>query len=278
MTTIIAMLLVALLVLNALMFIRQPSMIFYPSKNLQSSPKDWGMQYEDVSLETSDGKQLHAWYMPCPGADRVVLFFHGNAGNISHRGESVAIFHRLGLNVFIIDYRGYGNSQGIPTEGGLYLDAIASWQYLTQVRSIKKANIIIFGRSLGGSVASNLAAKVHPGALILESTFSSARDMAKSVFPLLSRLLILRFSFNSLAKVNKIECPLLVLHSKEDEIIPFHMGRKIFHAANQPKFFVTMKGDHNSGFLFSQPGYEQSIREFIDMNVISHENEATQIK
>jgi len=264
MITIVAMLLVALLVLNVLMFIQQPSMLFFPSKSLQSSPKDWGMQYQDVFLETSDKERLHGWYIPYAGADRVVLFFHGNAGNISHRGESVAIFHHLGLNVLIMDYRGYGNSQGTPTEDGLYRDARASWQYLTQEKSIDKANIIIFGRSLGGAVASKLAAEVHPGALILESTFSSARDMAKSVFPLLSRLLILRFSFNSLASINKIDCPLLVLHSKDDEIIPFYMGKKIFHAANQPKYFVTMKGDHNSGFLFSQPGYEQSILEFIN--------------
>ncbi len=266
MITIIAMVLVALLALNGMMFIQQPSMVFFPSTKLQASPEDWGLQYENVYLKTSDEKQLHGWYIPYPGTDRVVLFFHGNAGNISHRGDSIAIFHRLGLNVFIIDYRGYGLSQGNPGEAGLYRDAKTAWDYLTQVKVIDKANIIIFGRSLGGTVATRLASEVHPAALIIESTFSSARDMARSIFPLLSRVLVFRFRFNSITRIKKITCPLLVLHSAEDEIIPFHLGEKIYHAANQPKYFVTMKGDHNTGFLFSQPGYEQSLKEFITLN------------
>jgi fermentation-respiration switch protein FrsA (DUF1100 family) len=228
---------------------------------------DWGLPYQDVNLTTADGIQLHGWYIPHADSSKVLLFFHGNAGNISHRGASIAIFHRLGLNVFIIDYRGYGKSQGDPDEAGLYRDADAAWQYLTQEKGVDKDNIIIFGRSLGGAVATRLAAEVHPAALILESTFSSARDMAKSLFPIIYRLLIFRYRFNSMGRIKQINCPLLVMHSPDDEIIPFHVGEKLFNAANEPKRLIKMKGDHNNGFLLSQPAYEQSLRAFINTHM-----------
>jgi fermentation-respiration switch protein FrsA (DUF1100 family) len=258
---------VALLVFNGMMFMQQSSMIFFPYAHLEQTPGDWGLQYQDVNLTTSDGIQLHGWYIPHADSSKVLLFFHGNAGNISHRGASIEIFHRLGLNVFIIDYRGYGKSQGDPDEAGLYRDADAAWQYLTQQIGIDKDKIIIFGRSLGGAVATRLAAEVHPAALILESTFSSARDMAKSLFPIIYRLLIFRYRFNSMSTIKQINCPLLVMHSPDDEIIPFHVGEKLYNAANEPKRLIKMKGDHNNGFLLSQPAYEQSLRTFINTHM-----------
>ncbi len=242
-------------------------MIFFPYAQLEQTPEDWGLDYQDVNLTTSDNIQLHGWYIPRKDSNKVLLFFHGNAGNISHRGASIAIFHRLGLNVLIIDYRGYGKSQGDPDEAGLYRDADAAWHYLTGERGVDKNNIIIFGRSLGGSVATRLAADVQPAALILESTFSSARDMAKTLFPIIYRLFIFRYRFNSMDRIKKIDCPLLLLHSPEDEIIPFHIGEKLFNAAVEPKQLVKMKGDHNNGFLLSQPAYQQSIRAFIDKHM-----------
>ena len=180
--------LVALGLLNGWMLLQQPGMIFFPYRDLAAAPSDWGYAYEDVFVTTDDRVRLHGWYIPHPQAQRVVLFFHGNAGNISHRGDSVAIFQRLGLNVFIFDYRGYGRSEGSPSEQGLYRDAAAAWRYLTETRGFDAREIVLFGRSLGGAVAAQLAAVQQPGALILESTLSSARDFARSVFPLLSRL------------------------------------------------------------------------------------------
>ena len=224
---------------------------------------NWGLQYEDVALQTSGGTRLHGWYIPHSNSDRVLLFFHGNAGNISHRGESIAIFHRLGLNVFIIDYRGYGQSEGNPSETGLYDDARTAWQYLTGTKGFDKKDIIIFGRSLGGAVATNLAAEVQPGALIAESVFSSAKDMAAAAFPVISYIVPLRFQFNSEERIQQVTSPLLVLHSPEDEIIPYRLGEKVFQAANEPKTFVKMQGDHNSGFLISQPDYEQALEKFL---------------
>jgi uncharacterized protein len=253
----------ALILSAGWLFYQQPAMIFFPSNSLIETPTDWGLQYEDTTLETADGIRLHGWFIPRQGASRVLLFFHGNAGNISHRRESVMIFHRLGLNVFIFDYRGYGTSQGKPSESGLYKDAMVAWQYLLQEKAISKRQIILFGRSLGGSVAVNLAAQVQPGALILESTFSSAKDMANVVAPIMSRIVPLRFEFNAVKHIKKVTSPVLVVHSTEDDLIPFRLGEKVYQAASQPKSLVKIRGDHNSGFLLSQPAYEQALGKFL---------------
>lgn len=259
----LATLLLAVGLLNGLMYLQQPSMIFFPDRRLQATPAQWGFDYEDVSFRAADGVQLHGWYVPRAGARRVLLFFHGNAGNISHRGDSIAIFNRLGLDVFIFDYRGYGRSEGQPGEEGMYRDASAAWRYLTEKRGFASEDVILFGRSLGGAVAANLAAEVPAGGLILESTLSSARDFANLVFPLLSRLVLLRYNFDTLAKVRQASCPLLVLHSREDEVMPFRLGEKVYAAAGEPKRFVEISGDHNGGFLRSQPAYEAALADFV---------------
>jgi len=256
--------LVALGLLNGWMFLQQPGMIFFPYRDLDAAPSDWGYAYEDVFITTADDVRLHGWYIPHPEARRVLLFFHGNAGNISHRGDSIAIFHRLGLNVFIIDYRGYGRSQGSPSEQGLYRDAAASWRYLTETRGFDPGEVVLFGRSLGGAVAAQLASTVQPGGLILESTLSSARDFARSVFPLLSRLVVVRYGFDTVRSVVLVHCPVLVLHSPDDEIMPFALGEKVYAAAGQPKRLVKLHGDHNGGFLLSQPGYQRELGAFIN--------------
>jgi fermentation-respiration switch protein FrsA (DUF1100 family) len=245
------------------MYLQQPAMTFYPVRGLAATPADWGLAHEDVVFDTDDGLQLHGWYIPRPGARRVLLFMHGNAGNISHRGDSVSIFHQLGLNVFIFDYRGYGRSQGSPDEQGLYRDAAAAWRYLVETRAVDAGDIIVFGRSLGGAVAARLASGVEPAALILESTLSSSKDFARRVFPLLSRLVLLRFEFDTAAYVRQVDCPVLVLHSPDDEIMPYALGRKVYEAAGEPKQFIDLRGDHNSGFLLSQPGYQRHLADFI---------------
>jgi hypothetical protein len=247
----LAGLLLSLGLLNALFYIQQPGMVFFPYRTLEATPSDWGFEYEDVYFAAEDGERLHGWFIPSPGSRRVLLFFHGNAGNISHRGESIAIFHRLGLDVFIFDYRGYGRSEGAPSEEGLYADASAAWRYLTQTRGVPPQDIVAFGRSLGAAVAAELASREMPGALILESSFTS------------SRLIVLRYEFDTRARVARVSCPVLVLHSPEDEMIPFRLGEEVYRAANPPKAFVRMRGDHNSGFLRSQPEYQQSLGRFL---------------
>jgi fermentation-respiration switch protein FrsA (DUF1100 family) len=250
--------------LNAFFFLAQPGMVFYPVKQLAATPADWGMSYEDITLTTGDGVRLSAWLIPSPGARQTLLFLHGNAGNISHRGDSIAIFHRLGLDVLILDYRGYGRSEGTPSETGLDRDARAAWRWLTEERGLEPSDIVVFGRSLGGIVAARLSAAVRPAGLILESTPSSARDAADALFPVLSRIVLLRFDLDAVAAMGRVACPVLVLHSPDDEIIPYRLGRRIFEAAPEPKRFMELTGGHNDGFLRSQPAYELALAAFLD--------------
>jgi hypothetical protein len=263
MLNVLAGLLVALALLNGFFFLEQPAMVFFPYPALESTPKDWGLAYEDVTLSTPGGLRLHGWFVPREGARSVVLFFHGNAGNISHRGDSISIFHRLGLNVFIFDYRGYGRSEGTPSEGGLYEDAAAAWAYLVETRAFAPGDVVVFGRSLGAAVAARAAAEHRPGLLVLESSFSSARDLASAVLPVLSRLVVLRYRFPTAEHLREVTCPVLVLHSPDDEVIPFRLGERVFQAAREPRAFVRLRGDHNNGFLLSQPGYERELGRFI---------------
>lgn len=250
------------LLLNGFFYVLQPAMIFFPSPEIFQTPRDWGLPYEEVFFDTEDGERLHGWYLPAPGGRRVVLFFHGNAGNMSHRGDSIKIFHRLGLNVLIFDYRGYGHSTGKPSEAGLYRDARAAWRFLIERQGYQPSQIILFGRSLGGAVATHLAAEEAPLALIVESTFSSARAMGRRILPGLSWAIYLRYRFDTEAWIKQVHCPVLVIHSLDDEIIPFSMGEAIYRSANSPKSFYTLTGDHNSGFLQSQPGYGQALGQF----------------
>lgn len=256
-------LLIALLLINAFMFYQQPNMTFYPLSKLDATPTNWSLDFEDVTLQTTDGVALHGWYVPAAGSEQVLLFFHGNAGNISHRRASLEVFHRLGLNVLMIDYRGYGQSQGSPSETGLYLDAAAAWAYLVDDKGFAANDVVIFGRSLGGAVAVDLASNVSARGLILESTLSSSRDFAQLVFPVLSRLIFMRFDFASAAKMLSVNAPVLVLHSPDDEIMPFKLGEAVFAAANEPKAFVRMRGGHNDGYQLSQPEYELSLGEWL---------------
>lgn len=256
--------LVGLALLNGFMYLAQPGMIFYPYDLLEATPKDWGLDYEDVRIPTEDGLELHGWFIPHAGSRRVLLFFHGNAGNISHRRDSIAIFHRLGLNVLIVDYRGYGQSEGKPSELGMYRDASAAWRHLTEDRGYAPSDIVLFGRSLGGVVAAKLASRERPGALILESSFSSAKDAARKIFPLLSWIVFLRFELDAAEYVRRARTPVMVLHSPEDDVIPYDLGRKLFDAAPEPKHFVELRGGHNEGFLISQPDYERALGAFLN--------------
>jgi len=261
--SIFGILLLFVVLSNAIMYALQPGMVFFPTKIISQTPNQWGLKYEDVYLESTDQNKIHGWYLPVKDSKQALLFFHGNGGNISHRGDSLKIFNRLGLNVLIIDYQGYGKSEGSPGEQEMYDDALAAWQYLRVEKNFKSNDIIIFGRSLGGTVAANLAADVNPRVLILESTFSSVKDMAKRMLPVISRIVYSRYQFNTAQKITKNRAPLLVLHSRDDDIIPFELGEKVYRAARKPKIFIEMVGDHNNGFMLSQPAYGQALDKFL---------------
>lgn len=251
--------------LVAIAFFAQKSLLYLPNtpgRELTASPSEIGLDYEDVAIVTGDGLSLHGWYVPAPSS-RVLLFFHGNAGNISHRLASIRQFHSLGLSILIIDYRGYGESEGEPSESGLQRDAEAAWRYLTETRKAAPENIVLFGRSLGGSVAAWLAARTQPRALIVESAFTSVPDIAQEVYPWLPARWLSRMQHATRGYVREVHCPVLVIHSRNDEIIPYHHGERIFAAANEPRALLTIAGSHNDSFVGDEEGYLEGIQGFL---------------
>ena len=248
------------------MFFQQNRLLFLPnlpSRAVNSSPAAVGLPYEPVDLVTDDNIHLDSWFIPAQENRGVILFCHGNAGNISHRLDSLLLFHRLGFSTLIFDYRGYGRSQGRPSEAGTYLDTEAAWRHLTRERSIAPSQIILFGRSLGAAVAAHQAALHTPAALIIESCFTSVPEMAAELYPFLPVRLLCRLRYNVLQQLQQVSCPVLVLHSPEDEIIPFRHGRALYAAANEPKQFLELKGDHNNGFLQTGEAYTQGLDAFL---------------
>ncbi len=233
-----------------------------PGRTLTMTPTNAGMDYQDVSIETTDGVTLHGWFI-AGRSSQVLLFFHGNAGNISHRLDSIRLFQDLGLSVLIIDYRGYGQSEGRTTERGIYRDADAAWRYLIEDRGIVASDIVIFGRSLGASVASRLAAQQQPLALIVESSFTSVPDIAQDLYPWLPARWLSRLSHATRDYVRDVRCPVLVVHSRDDEIIPFHHGEAIFSSANEPRTLLAIRGTHNNAFLQDERAYIGGLRTFL---------------
>lgn len=252
------------LALAAFMYATQSQQLYFPLRALDTTPAAHGMPYRDVTLATADGVRLHGWLVPADEPRGVLLFFHGNAGNISHRIDSIRVFREMGLSVLILDYRGYGQSEGSPDEAGLYRDAEAAWRYLREEEGMEPGQIVLFGRSLGAAVAAWLAARENPAAVILESAFTSAPDFAAELYPWLPVRLLLRFDYDTRAALAKIRAPVLIAHSRDDEIVPFRHAERLFAAANEPKAMLEMRGGHNDGFLRSQPGYGEGLRRFVD--------------
>jgi len=264
-----ALLFIAVLyaVLVAFLWLRQESMLFLPgipSRAVLATPADIGLDYEALRLPTADGEELDAWFIPARRERAVLLFFHGNAGNISHRLDSLRIFHGLGLSVLIIDYRGYGQSTGRPTEQGTYEDARAAWRHLVEERNVPADRIIFFGRSLGGAVAAWLAAEHPPRGLIVESTFRSVPDMAAELYWFLPVRRLARIEYPAETLLRSVQAPVLVVHSREDEIIPFRHGEALFAAAREPRQLLELRGGHNTGFLRSEREYVAGLEAFLD--------------
>lgn len=249
-----------------LLVFTQARYVYAPEKGVGLTPDYYDLAFEDLTLTTQDGETLGAWFVPVStNAEqaRTVLFCHGNAGNLGDRLDSIQTFHRLGYNVLAFDYRGFGESTGHPNEVGTYEDAMTAWRYVTETRGIEAGRIVVFGRSLGGAVATWLATKVEPVALIVESSFTSAPDMGAKMFWFLPVRLLCTYRYDSEALIGMVECPVLVAHSRDDEMIPFRHGERLFLAARSPKRFVEMAGGHNSGGLDADVGYQRVLEEFI---------------
>ncbi len=241
----------------------QNSLIFYPTRELYRTPAAMGWDYEDVWLAVGT-ERTHGWWIPQENPRGTVLFSHGNAGNIADRIESVALLRSFGLSVFAYDYGGYGLSSGKCSEQRCFEDAYAAWQYLTEERGIAPERIIIFGRSLGGAVTIDLAARVKPAGIVVESTFTNIEDMAKHLFPRLPLHAWVSVRFASIEKISAVRAPLLLFHSREDEVVPFVLGQALFTAAPHPKRFVEIHGPHNNGFALSGDLYTSAWHSFLD--------------
>ncbi len=236
--------------------------VFIPFGRPDSSPADVGLKFEDVTLTTADSVKLNGWYVPKPNAKLTVLFCHGNAGNIGHRLEKLAILNNADVNVFIFDYRGYGRSEGWPSERGTYNDALAAYDWLRREKSVAPERLVVQGESLGCAVAIELARQRPVGGLVLESAFASIPEMARAVYPWLPLHLICQIRYDSLSKIGSVKVPLLSLHSREDEIVPFSQAERLFAAAPGPKKLVELRGDHNGGFATSEAVYRAALAEF----------------
>ncbi|MDQ2077578.1 alpha/beta hydrolase [Marinimicrobium sp. ABcell2] len=255
---------VGYLTLVALAAMLQGCMVHFPSRDLVGSPADRGLGYEEVTITTRDDQELHSWFIPAPEAQGVLLFLHGNAGNISHRLESLEIFHQLGMSVLIIDYRGYGKSTGRPSEEGLKLDAEAGLHYLVEERGYESEQVVAFGRSLGAALSAELASRHSLAGVILESAFTSLPDIGSDLYPFLPVRLLLRYEYDTKAALVQASEPVLVIHSEGDEIIPYSHGRALYDAAPEPRYFLTIQGDHNTGFLRSRDTYMAGLRDFFE--------------
>ncbi|MDP2821446.1 MAG: alpha/beta hydrolase [Sulfuritalea sp.] len=254
--------------LMALIYFRQSSLVFLPEidRSFRASPIDIGLAFAPLKLVTTDGETLDGWFVPSDTKRKMrglVVFFHGNAGNIGHRLDYLRMFHDLGLATLIIDYRGYGRSSGTPSEEGTYLDAEAAWRHATQVLGFPADRIVLFGESLGGSVAAQLAAGNRPAALVLASTFTSVPDLGAELYPMLPIRLLAHIRYDTLARLSQLACPVMVIHSRNDDIIPVAHGRRLFEAARQPKQFLEIEGGHNDGFVFGRDDWIRQLDGFI---------------
>ncbi|MBI2646052.1 MAG: alpha/beta hydrolase [Deltaproteobacteria bacterium] len=238
--------------------------MYHPKKVFSHAPEQYALKAQDVFFEAPDHLRLHGWFFESKKTQKTLLFFHGNGGNVASNLELISIFvQKVHLNVFVIDYRGFGKSEGHPSETGLYQDAEAAYEYLTQVRKMDKDNIIIFGQSLGGAIAIDLASKRPASVLIVENTFTSAVAMAKVFYPYLPVRLFIKSKFDSLEKMKSIAMPKLIIHATEDETVPFQLGKKLFEVAATPKeFYAVLGAHHGNNYATGGPSYVEKLKKF----------------
>ena len=264
--------------LLALIYFKQDALVFQPAMDREflSTPTAIGLAFEPLTLATADGETLDGWHVPAkPGmpARGLVIVFHGNAGNISHRLDYLRMFYDLGFASLIIDYRGYGRSSGKASEEGSYADADTAWRHATQRLGYPAKRIVLFGESLGGAVATQLAVVKQPAALVLASTFTSVPDLGAEIYPWLPIRLLARIRYDSHERLAAIKSPILVIHSRQDDIIPFAHGERLYAAANPPKRFLEIAGGHNEGFVFGREAWVRELDDFLRSAFTPRENQ-----
>ena len=239
--------------------------IYFPDSTIYQDPGDFGLEFEDVYLTTADGVRIHGWFVPGSGGP-TLIWFHGNGGNISNRADNIAgLNRRLGVSILIIDYRGYGLSEGSPNEQGTYLDAEAAVAHALSRPDVDPERVVLFGRSLGCAVAAEMAVRHDVYAVVLESPFTSVPAMASRAYPFLPGLGLLTGNmYDTLGKTARIDAPVMVLHGDSDEIVPFEMGREVFEAASEPKRFYRIRGaGHNDTYAVGGAPYLDALGSFL---------------
>lgn len=246
-------------------YVFQARLLYFPqvAREVNLTPARIGLAYEDVWLKSAPGIDIHGWYVPHPRARGTVLFFHGNAGSIALRLDWLRMFHDLSYAMLIVDYRGYGQSRGEPSEEGTYADATAAWAHLTHTRKVGPEDIVIVGESLGGAVAAELASRTTPRAVILQSTFVSIPELAGEIYRFLPVRQISRHDYDTRSRMARISSPVLIAHSPQDELIPYRHGRELFERAREPKHFIELSGGHNEGFLFVRAAWVAEVDAFL---------------
>jgi len=235
--------------------------IFFPSREMRATPASVGMAYEDVRFGPRG--RLHGWFVPGVGPGTLV-WFHGNAGNVSDRVELLALLHRaLGMNLFIFDYQGYGLSEGQPSEEGTYQDARAALEYLSGRSGVTADRIVYYGESLGGAIAARLATEHRPERLIVQAAFTSVSDMARVHYPFLPLGPFLRTRYATIELIGHVQAPILIVHGEDDEIVPLDHAHRLYAAAADPKQLVVVKGAmHNDVIAVGGASYQEAVREF----------------
>jgi hypothetical protein len=243
-------------------------LLFFPEQSLESSPQQFGLSYTRVEIPSTDSVTVVGWIIPASTQDSAsmwILYLHGNAGNIAKQGylEHFAALHRLGLNILAIDYRGYGESSGSPTEGGLYQDALASFRYLRTVQHVAQERVVVYGFSLGSAVATDLATRVQVAGLIVEGSFTSITAVGQEHYPFLPVQLMASSHFSSTEKIARVDVPKLFIHARDDHTIPVQHGRELFEIAPEPKTFLEVRGDHNTAHAVDAALFYSGIRLFL---------------
>ena len=233
--------------IGVLLYLLQPRMVYWPIAEIRTEPNEIGLSFENIYFKNADGIKLNAWYVPCSGAKLTILFCHGNGGNIGYYLNMAVMYHSMGVNCLLFDYSGYGKSEGRPTEQGTYNDAAAAYKWLVDTKRIEPNSIVAHGWSLGGAVAAKLASTEPVRGLILESTLTSASDMAGKLYPIFPAKLFCRYKYDTAKYLANVKCPVLIIHSPQDDIIPYSMGLKLFEIAKEPKRFIEISGSHNEG-------------------------------
>lgn len=251
------------LLLLGLMFIFQNRLLFFPTSGMVQTPQSAGLEAEDVWIESEDGVRIHGWYFPNENAEFVVVLSHGNAGNISYRVDIAGTLLEAGAAVLLYDYRGYGQSEGKPTEKGMYKDIEAVVEMLRDEKGYSEKQVIMYGRSLGGAVAAYATTKFDLGGLVLDSAFKNLRAMVRDVYPFVPSRLA-RYEFPTERYIKKLhDFPVMIMHSPNDEIVGYHNAEHLYNLLDEPKRFVELRGGHNDNFFASRDLIEESWRWYL---------------